>query len=1160
MATCRQTGAPVAVVGLSGAGKSSLLRAGVLPAVARGELPVRGSSAWPSMVLTPGAHPLDTLATRLAGPADLPADVIRTELTADPARLGPVLARALHRHAGGRSAPDDRLLLVVDQFEELFTACQDPGERSRFVRAVCAAAQTHALVVLGIRADFYPHCLAHPELARVLDNSRSQVLPMAPAQLREVIQKPAEAAGLGLEPGLVDLLMHDLRADHDFAAGALPLLSYALLRTWQHRSQGRTLTLAGYRATGGVWQAVTRQAETVYAALDTDEKRAARRMLLRMVSLGEGTEDTRRRVDLRELVAQTPAVATARDRLAQARLITVDGDTAQISHEALLRVWDRFQDWIRADRAGLLVQQELAAATGDWLRDRRDADRLHRGDRLRLARDWAADHPDRLSPSEREFVDASLRAERRRHRVRTGAISTLAVLLALSLVATAFAVQGRNEARAQQRAAAARSLLDRADGARATAPQLALMLGIAADRLHSGTDTTASLLTGLLDPYAGTLAGHTRTVSAVAFHPDNHILATGGADNQVILWDGTRRIASLPTSARVDALAFSPDGHTLVAGTADGGLARWNVTAGSRPTRLSGVSGLGAMVEAVAFSPDGKTLAGGGADGTVVLLHLADRAAPAKIARLTAHRQAVLSAAFSPDGQTLATGDAGGTTILWNVRHPDAPARLSSPAERGTGGTGSLAFSSDGHQMATGGGDSTVRLWDIRDPREPRVIARLSGGWDGPVGAVRFGAGGHDVLAAGADHRMLRWDITDPARPIQHTLVGGAGGSLTAAVALSPDGNTLATASADDSVILWHSGTGAGVKASFRLGGHQDAVRAVSYRPDGQVLATGSADGSVNLWDMGDRKLPRKAAHLTTHGGWVDALAFSPDGRTLAVSGEDGATALWDVHVPDTPEQVGTLPAQNDAVLSLAFDPKEHVLATGGDSVILWDVTDPSRPRRIAAPTGHTAQVAAIAFSPDGRTLATGGYDATTILWDVTDPARYRRLATLSGHTNQVTTLAFSPDGRTLATGGVDTSVILWDVENRERPRMAAAPLLQHTDWVRSVAFSPDGHLMATAGNDERVLLWDVTDPAQPRSLLQSLAHAAVITAVAFSADRRTLATGGGDDLVYLEDLSEITDARANAVTRACDRAGRGLDRSEWNRYVPGLPYERTCA
>ncbi|MFL4952865.1 caspase, EACC1-associated type [Streptomyces sp. MMS24-I31] len=1160
MATRWQTGTPMAVVGLSGSGKSSLLRAGVLPAVARGELPVRGSSAWPSMVLTPGAHPLDTLATRLAGPADLPADAIRTELAADPTRLNSVLAQALHRHAGGQNVPDGRLLLVVDQFEELFTACQDADERAQFVRAVCAAAQKHALVVLGIRADFYAHCLAYSELARVLDNSKLQVLPMAPEQLREAIEKPAEAAGLGLEPGLVDLLLHDLQADHDFAAGALPLLSYALLLTWQNRHQGRTLTLAGYRATGGVGEAVTRRAETVYEALDADEKQAARMMLQRMVSLGEGTEDTRRRIDLTELVEQTPAVATARDRLAQARLITVDGDTAQISHEALLRVWGRFRDWIKADRAGLLVQQELSEAAADWLRDGRDADRLHRGDRLHLAREWAADHPDRLSRSEREFLDASVRAEQRRRRVRTGFIGTLAVLLVLSLVATAFAVQGRNRARAQQRAATARSLLDQAESARGNAPQLALMLGIAADRLHSSTDTTASLLTGLLAPYAGTLAGHARTVSAVAFHPGNHILATGGADNQVILWDGTRRLGSFRTSARVDALAFSPDGRTLAAGIADGSLALWNVTVPSRPNRLSSVNGQNAAVDTVAFSPDGNTLASGSVDDTVVLWDISDRAAPGKLIRLTTHRQAVLSAAFSRDGHMLATGDAGGTTILWNVRHPDAPAHLSSLTERNTGASASLAFSPDGHRVATGDGDSTVRLWDIRNLRRPQVISRLHGGWDGPVGAVRYDTSGRSVLAVGADHRMLRWDITDPARPVQHTEIGGAGGNLTAAVALSPDGNTLATASAGDTVILWRSGTGAGINATFRLGGHRDAVRAVGYRPDGRVLATGSADGTVNLWDMSDRKLPRKTAHITAHNGWVDALAFSPDGHTLAISGEDGTTVLWDVHAPDAPKQVDKLPAQNDPVISLAFDPKGHVLATGGDKVILWDVTDPSRPTRIASPAGHTAQVTAMAFSPDGRTLATGSYDSTTILWDVTDPARYRRLATLSGHTNQVTTLAFSPDGRTLATGSVDTSVILWDVENRERPQMAAAPLVEHTDWVRSVAFSPDGHLMATAGNDERVLLWDVTGSTRPHVLLQSLAHAAIITAVAFSADSRTLATGGGDNLVYLENLTEIIDARANAVARACSRAGRGLDRTEWDRYVPDLPYERTCA
>jgi WD40 repeat protein/energy-coupling factor transporter ATP-binding protein EcfA2 len=1160
-------GCPITVVGLSGAGKSSLLRAGLLPAVKRGELRVPGSRTWPHMVLTPGDRPLDTLANRLAEPAEMTPEAIRTDLGADPARLATILRRALRRAAGGHEVPGGRLLLVVDQFEELFTACQDEDERRSFILAIRAAAEETALIVLGLRADFYAHCLAYRQLADVLKDRQIPVRPMSLDQLRDAIEKPAEAVGLRLEPGLVDLLLRDLRAGNDFAAGTLPLLSYALLLTWRLR-QGRTLTLVGYQATGGVWDAITRQADDVYNGLGEDGQRAARMMLLRMVSVGDATEDTRRQVDLAELATEVPAIATARDQFANARLITVDGDTAQISHEALLRAWPRLREWIETDRAGLVIHQRLAETAKSWERDGRDAGALYRGNQLQLARDWAADHPDQPGKLSREFLSASVRADRRRRQVRAGVIGVLAVLLVAALVAASFAVKGRNDALTQQRAAIARSLIDRADSARDTAPQLALMLGIAADRLDSSPDTTANLLASLMDPYAGTLAGHTAPVAAVVFSADGRKLATSGMDNRVLLWDSAnpaQPLGEIAGTVPTNAMVFSPDGRTLTVGESTGGITLWDVTGSGNPSRVGQVGGPVGMVSSAALSPDGTVLATGSADGTVRLWDTADRTRPRELTTLTGYPNMVAALAFSPDGHLLAAGGynpntlSEGTALLWDVQDPGRPRELGRLGDQTTG-VGAIAFSPDGHMVAVGNAANIV-LWNIGDPAHPGKISELTGQVS-PVRTIRFESR-DSIGAAGYDHSWMWWNISDPAKPsaARNTLSGGQS-NWTNAVTLSPDGRLLATASAENTVILWRSGIDVGfTRLDYYLSGQQDAVRAVQFSRDGRLVAAGSADGTVGLWDMTNRDVPRGLIRLKGHTNWVDTVAFSPDARTLATAGEDGMVILWDISDPTRARERTRFTERMRPVGAVAFDPAGRVLAagTGDGSVSLWDVADPDKPRRLGSMTGHSGVVPTLAFSPDGHMVATGGYDGTGALWEVTDPAAPRRLARLTAHTGRWNAVAFSPDGRTLATGSADTSAILWDIHDPSRPQILGAPLALHNDQVRTVAFSPDGRMLATGSNDQTTRVWDVTDPARARSLGRIRSQEAFIISVAFSPDGRTLATGGADNRVYLWDAGEVVDVREHAAEQACKRAGRGLTENEWRQHMQGLPYQQTC-
>jgi hypothetical protein len=390
---------PLVVVGPSGCGKSSLLRAGLLPALAGGALQVFGSREWPAFVITPGARPLAELATKLAVPGRTDAPALQAELRADPHAS----AAAVRRLLGGADGvdPSSRLVLIVDQFEELITTCADEDERVAFIEAAAASApgadgrEAPALVILSVRADVYGHCASYAPLVPSMEEGQLVVGPMSTGELRDAIEGPARAAGLLLERGLVELLLRDLGADAPagYAAGRLPLLSHAPLSTWQQR-EGRLLTLAGYHATGGIRDSVARIAELTYGSLDAADQQIARRLLLRMVQVGHGTEHTRRRVQLAELLGgrteqEQSAVLGVLRELVDARLVTADEGAVEITREALLVHWPRLQDWIESDRAGLLIRQRLADDAQAWRRERRDSSFLYSGARLATAREWA---------------------------------------------------------------------------------------------------------------------------------------------------------------------------------------------------------------------------------------------------------------------------------------------------------------------------------------------------------------------------------------------------------------------------------------------------------------------------------------------------------------------------------------------------------------------------------------------------------------------------------------------------------------------------------------------------------------------------------------------------------------------------------------------------
>ncbi|WP_326742706.1 nSTAND1 domain-containing NTPase [Streptomyces sp. NBC_01768] len=1195
-------GGPLVLIGPSGAGKSSLLAAGVLPALDDGRLPVAGSSTWPRLLLTPTASP----ALALAAAAGLDAETARRTAPAwraDPARC---LAELREITGAGDPAPAGEspsagLIVVVDQFEEIFTVCGET-ERQWLIDVLDRLARPTggAVVVLGVRADFYAACAAHPQLRAALRAGPVLLEPMTEDELKEAIRRPAGNVGLDVEDGLVEVLLTELGTVGGpvgaSTTGRLPLLAHALRATWQQR-HGHTLTVDGYRVTGGIHGAIAMTADRLYDTLPPPCREAARWVFLRLVIVGRDADDTRRRVRSEELLRDAPdrdAAARVLDDFTKGRLLTPDQDTVVMTHEVLIRAWPRLRDWIEHDRTGNLVRQDLEDAAALWEQASRETAALYRGNRLEAALAWAETRGPELSGAARAFLATARHHQRRGQRLRRAAVATITTLAVVASLAAVFAF--RQEANARDAATKALHSRDQAINAAVTSasvqlgptdPSLSAQLALTSYRMDSTPDAASRLITTQNTPLATRLPGPRGAVYTVAYSPDGHMLAAGNVNqNLVRLWDvsdPSRPVAlgrPVPVDRSVNSilsLEFSPDGQVLAVGghtshngdEGSGGFVDlWSLTSPSHPVLLGrpkspAIQDWDALgsIESLAFSPDGRTLAAGWHSGLVSLWNVThlDDAKPAG-APLYLDCPDVFShrVAFSPTGHTLATAcdDDSGTISLWDTTDPAHPVRGRSLK---TGHrVSSLAFSPDGRTLAVGSTDSKVHLWKVTNPGHPTPLGKPLTGPGQPVMSVAFSPDGHTLAAGSADHTIHLWNVTRPGAigPLGRPLTGP--GDAVTDVVFSPDSRTLAAGNADGNVDLWSL-------PPTRIIGAGGNVASVAFSPDGHTLAAGNQNKTVSLWNTADPNNPApRGDPLTGPDDPVDAVAFSPDGRTLAAGDSGGTVTLWHTADPNHPVRFPeTLTGANGLIFSLAFSPDGNTLAAAGDnesgSIALWDVSDPAKPdTQPGISNSGTRSVESLAFSPDGTMLAAGGdgSNGKVGLWSTTDPG-VRIGQPIVQPTSTSTWVAFSPDGRTLATGNSRGTVTLWNATDPNHITRRGNPLTVPGGSLWSVAFSPDGHTLAAAGHTDNgtISLWNVTDPDHPTAIGRPLTvETGFVAVLAFSPDGHTLAATTDDGVATLWDLKV-----ESAISRICAASSGALSRQQWSRYVLQLPYDPPC-
>ena len=963
----------IPVLGASGSGKSSVVLAGLVPKLQQ-------TGHWKFTHFRPGSDPFHALSLALV--PLYATNLNETERIAQARQLTKYLRQGDIPLADvwaqiQQNYPRVRVLLIADQFEELYTLCSDVATRHNFLdlllphdteNAEFRTANSElrqAVLVLTMRADLLGNALSYRPFADVLQNADIKLGAMNREELAEAIEKPAQKLGVAFEAGLVERILKDVEKE----PGNLPLLEFALTELWQRR-QGKQLTHVAYTEIGEVQGALARHADESYGKLNSAEQEQVRRIFIQLVRPGEGTEDTRRLATKAELGEASWALVK---HLADARLVVTSCsekakvETVEVVHEALIRNWGKLRGWMATDRGFRAWQERLRVAMAQWQETDKDEGSLFRGAALAEAEEKLRERPDDLNQAEQDFIGQSLqeqerlekeKAARRRREIRTAwgiaVVSLVAVVISTGLGVMAFRQWKRSErvTEGQINALSRYSLSLLNLNQEFDALLEALRAGQQLKRQEVKPETQLRVIGALQKAvYAvrerNRLVGHDGWITSVSFSPDAKLIATASFDQTVKLWsiEGEELQTLAGHAQPVLSVSFSPDGKLIATASEDKTVKLWSIEGEELQTLI----GHNEAVQSASFSPDGQTIASASIDKTVKLWSLEGK----ELQSLKGHEEGVLSVSFSPNGQTIATASFDKTVKLWSIEGEKLQT-LTGHNEQ----VKSVSFSPDGKMIATASDDETVKLWSIEGEQLQTLI-------------------GHNEA-------------------VQN-------------VSFSPDGKMIATSGNDGRVKLW-SIEGEEIQT---FTGHDEPIYDVSFSSEGQMIATASEDTTVKLWTIQGEELQS----LTGHAQPVYSVSFSPDGQMIATASGDTTVKLWSIQG----EELQTLTGHDEAVQNVSFSPDNKIIATASEdtTVKLWSIQG----EQLQTLTGHNEPVYSVSFSPDGEIIATTSYDKTVKLWS----KKGEEIQTLTGHNSLIWDASFSPDAKTLATAS--DKVILWNLD-----------------------------------------------------------------------------------------------------------------------------------